>query len=418
MNNAIITILMVIVISVPLFFDNSLYSCFDLSKVSLLYLLVAVASALWCFKIIMSEKIGRFRLPVLGLPVVASLIATGLATIFSVSPYISLVGTHKRYGGLISAVIYALLFFMVVRFVKRRHVDSFVTVIIVTAVIGSVFGIIQKYCPVYTWSTDFGCGGGGRAASTFGHPAFYSAFLIMTVPLVLCRMFDGCNKKTALILYVPVFLILLFAFYQTKTRASFVGLIVSICFLCFVVRKQVFVIKGIRIGGFIAILGIAGICLYMENSLISRFLDDIKGGKLSGTSLERLVIYKTSLKIISDHPVLGIGPDTLGMIYPRYYTDDVAFVNQNRVHNGILDITLSLGFLGLAAYICLFFAWLRMVVSGFLRGPADSHTLLAGLASGTIAYLVQNQFSFGHVPIIMLFWVMLGLSVVLCGGEK
>jgi len=46
---------------------------------------------------------------------------------------------------------------------------------------------------------------------------------------------------------------------------------------------------------------------------------------------------------------------------------------------------------------------------------------LAGLTSGIVAYFVQNQFSFGHIPIIMMFWVLLGLTVVVCGdynGEE
>ena len=421
MNNAIITTLMVIVIAVPLFFDNSLYGCFDLSKITVLYFLVSIALGLWCVKVITSsETPSTFKLPVLGLPVTCILLTTALSTVFSVSPYMSLVGTHKRYGGFVSAVVYALLFFMIVRFVRRKHIESFINVIIMTAVIAAVFGLSQSYGPadqyktMFNWDTDFGYG--GRIASTFGHPAFFSAFVVMTVPLVLSRMLDGCRKNTALFLYLSVLAVLLFAFYQTKTRASFVGLVVSICFFCFMARAQIFSIKRIKIIAIVAVFGIAACCFSInnKNSLLNRFLIDVRGGKVSGTSLERLVQYKTGLGIIRDYPVFGIGPDVLALIYPRYYvhTDRMRFTNQNRVHNAVLDTVISTGLLGLCAYAYFALAYIRMMWRTRL-----GNITLVGLNSGIIAYFVQNQFSFGHVPIIMLFWVMLGLSVVECGGE-
>ena len=406
LSNAITVILMVIVLSVPLYFDISLYSCFDLSKLTILYLLVFLGSLLWCL------KFEKFRIRGIGVAVMGLLGATALSTIFSVHPYVSLVGTHKRYGGLVSLCVYVLLFFMVVRFVSRRRVESFVSVIILSAVVSSVFGLWQAIDAKYGlgfmhWSTDFGFE--YRVASTFGHPAFFSAFLIMVIPLVLVRLVE---RKW---LYIPILCLLLYSLYETKTRASYIGLFVSVLLFCWLVRGRFVSFSRVCVV-FLVIMG--ALVFSGSSSILTRFSEEVEGGKLSGTALNRWFQYKTAAKIMTDYPVFGIGCDTLGMVYPRYFKGqaNINFENQNRIHNVMLEIVVTSGVVGLIAYIWFAGAWLRMILKGFLRSPAkgDSHLLLAGLTSGIVAYFVQNQFSFGHIPIIMLFWVFLGLTVVVC----
>ena len=40
------------------------------------------------------------------------------------------------------------------------------------------------------------------------------------------------------------------------------------------------------------------------------------------------------------------------------------------------------------------------------------------LSSAVVAYLVQNMFSFGAIPITVLFWYLIGMTLVIVENEK
>ena len=138
-DQIIIAMLLVIIIAVPLYFDIHLHSVFDLSKITILYVLTFAILAVWSIKTIINcqqnltrptvngqdiEFQQRLRQPLI-LPILAFLFVSGFATVFSINPYLSLVGTYKRYGGFISTIVYISLFFIIIQFIdKKRYVPS------------------------------------------------------------------------------------------------------------------------------------------------------------------------------------------------------------------------------------------------------------------------------------------------------
>lgn len=182
-DQIIIAILLVIIIAVPLYFDVHLHSVFDLSKITILYLLTFTVLAIWSIKTMItceqetkgretiderrvyhpssivphpSSIVSRLLSQPLSLPIVSFLFVSGLSTIFSINPYLSLVGTYKRYGGFISTIVYVSLFFIIINFIEKRRLNSLLNVIILTACIASIYGILQHFgLDLYHWSTSF-----------------------------------------------------------------------------------------------------------------------------------------------------------------------------------------------------------------------------------------------------------------------
>ncbi len=480
-DQIIIAILLVIIIAVPLYFDVHIHSVFDLSKITILYILTFAILAIWSIRTIIqssySQRLNSFNLSSLSkaqplsLPIVAFLFVSGLSTIFSINPYLSLVGTYKRYGGFISTIVYVSLFFVIVNFIDKRRLSSLLNVIIITASAASIYGILQYFgLDLYHWSTSFGYG--IRVSSTFGHPAFFAAFLIMVIPLVLTKIFS-CKETPKAYLYIGILALLLIASYYTRTRASFLGLIASnIFFFSLIGKKNLLADKTKMI---VTITIIIGISIFFnvndKTSVVGRLIYDVNPSHLSGekaenlqskhlaeqdliaqhapfegstqyprisdkrdsdwhiglarqiegTTLTRFLQYLTSLRIISDYPILGIGPDTLGMIYPQYVAklhremnEHRGFENQNRIHSDLINITVSTGLLGLGVYAWFAFAYARMVWGRCKKANGSDKILIIGLCTGCLAYFVQNLFSFGHIPIITLFWFLVAMSVIAC----
>ncbi len=141
---------------------------------------------------------------------------------------------------------------------------------------------------------------------------------------------------------------------------------------------------------------------------------------VNGSSFSRIFQYLAAIEIIKDYPFLGIGPDTTGIIYQKYLAkvfsveesdNGFQFPRQDRIHNDILDTTVTRGFIGLATYLWLLIALGVYVKKNYRRLTNQHRIVLLGLLSGILCYLIQNEFSFGNTPVSTIFWVLMGLCI-------
>lgn len=408
----IVALLLAVVVGVPLMMSTKIYSVFDLSKITLLYLLTFVLIVVWCVKQIFHRD--TFKNNPLMIPIGCIFVISCFATIFSINPVESLLGNYKRYNGLASLMVYLCLFFLIVSYVKKDMLDLFINAIIITACLTCGYGILQSYgIDYFNWNTDYG----KRIFSTIGHPAFFSAYLIMILPLVYYQVIKGRWY------FLFALVLILTTFYLTKTRATFVGLIISnILFFVLLgkplIRKHLF--KVCLIIGVVLSISTVSI-LSMKKNPISRMVNDIK---IEGSKVKLLTTASTrrynvlmAVEIIKDYPVLGIGFGTIDDIYIPYMNKVLAktggenykFQLQDRIHSDFFDRTVNTGLLGLCAYLFFIYSYIKMMWS-----QNGNRLLKVVLCSSLCSYFIQNQFSFGHVPILMLFWFLIGLSVIVC----
>ncbi len=124
----------------------------------------------------------------------------------------------------------------------------------------------------------------------------------------------------------------------------------------------------------------------------------------------RVDLWLSSLEMVRDHPLLGIGLDNFAYVYQTYLRDGaVAEPNLSHPHNWILHVWLELGILGLVA-----FCWL-VVRFWFSTREAltktESPWLIAG-AAGAMADVLVHGFidnSYFLVDLAFVFWLCLAL---------
>lgn len=147
-----------------------------------------------------------------------------------------------------------------------------------------------------------------------------------------------------------------------------------------------------------------------------------------GTTFFRLQLWRSSLAMAGDHPVLGVGLDNFLYQYRSHYVLPTAWeeFNLSHPHNLILDFWLRLGLGGLAVL-----AWL---LAGFFRRglrlhrilPAGPDSLLvAGLMAGMVNFvahgLVDNAFflvDLAFVFMLMLAFVQLPFAAPESAAES
>ena len=418
LNQCLLAILLAILIIVPLFFDVRLYSVFDLSKITAFYLLVFALIVVFCVKRIINRGSSFMYNPLL-LPIACYLAVACVATCFAIDPLTSVLGGYKRYNGLLSIVCYMFMFFIITNYVEYKMIDLFLSVIIITVCLTCGYGICQNYgIDCFTWNSDMG----KRIFSTIGHPAFFSAYLIMILPLVYYRVIKA-QKLSMLCLYLLCAVLILTTFYLTKTRASFIGLVVSNIFFFALLGRTIF--KWNRLKIIILLLVVVGIsvfCSLKDQTVFKRFSDDInlssETQKLGGTMFARYYNILTAIEVVKDYPVTGIGFGNYGFVFMPYVSKVYLAKketrplteNQDRVHQDFMDVLVATGIMGLLVYLYAIWAYTRMMYVHLM----NNRLLVVALSSGVLAYFIQNQFSFAHTVLPVMLFFLLGLSVVVC----
>jgi len=465
-DKLIMGLLIASVVIVPLFFDIRLYSVFDLSKVMALYLLTIAILVVWSIVFAFKHDF-KFTHTALDIPILAYIFIFIVSSIISINPIMSLFGTYKRFEGLTATLCYILIFYTTVNFITtQKRLYLLIIAIVAGATVSSIYGIAQHLgFDIFKWSSFEA----RRVFSTFGNPVFFSAYLVMTLPLAvgifLSNSFlqkESSVPKRAHFLWIFYVLssIIYTTFWLTNTRACFVALLGGLTPLLFLIFKRQTNEKYkffILVASF-TLIGILFNARY-ETSIVKRFVErftddaktnaqlkvssyDKKGieelpiseqtqfhqrpwiaNKLpqSESAFSRIFQYLAAVEIIKDYPALGIGPDTIGIVYQKYLSNVYSvqegdiygfpFPRQDRIHNDILDTAATRGVFGLGTYIWLLTAFGMYVGKNYRQLSNQNKILILGLLSGILCYLIQNEFSFGNTPVVTLFWVMMGLCI-------
>jgi Flp pilus assembly protein TadD len=145
-----------------------------------------------------------------------------------------------------------------------------------------------------------------------------------------------------------------------------------------------------------------GSSLVKHNPLLNRFAS-ISLSDASNQS--RLYIWPMAWKGGMEHPVLGWGQENFSYIFqarynPAMYSQEKWF---DRAHNVFLDWFVSAGFIGLAAYLALYFLSIFHVWRSSLS--IKEKIVLIGMIA---AYAIHSMFVFDNIASYIIFFFLLG----------
>lgn len=120
----------------------------------------------------------------------------------------------------------------------------------------------------------------------------------------------------------------------------------------------------------------------------------------------RIFLWKRTLPLIKDYPLLGTGPDTFALRFMPKYTNDLIAIGQYSINdtaaNVYLTIAVNLGLVGLLVYLSFIFFQLK---NGIKKLNNYSVILLISI----ICFLIQDFFNLQLVIVTPLFWILLSL---------
>jgi tetratricopeptide (TPR) repeat protein/cyclophilin family peptidyl-prolyl cis-trans isomerase len=189
------------VIVVPLFFNIYSQRVFEPDKLSVLRSIALVMSAAWLVRVAEDSRAGRevegprvplrqriFKTPMV-LPTLLLVVVYLLSTLLSVNLKVSLMGSYQRLQGTYTTLSYIVIFFLMLDGLRtNRQLNRLITVLVLVSFPIAMYGLIQHFgLDPLPWGGDVTT----RVASNMGNAIFVAAFLILTVPLTLSRLFEN-----------------------------------------------------------------------------------------------------------------------------------------------------------------------------------------------------------------------------------
>jgi O-antigen ligase len=145
-----------------------------------------------------------------------------------------------------------------------------------------------------------------------------------------------------------------------------------------------------------------------------------------GSNRVHIDLWTVGLRIAADHPVLGTGPDSYALVFPRYRdtvlseesAEKLARFRPESPHNVYLAIASGAGFPALAAFAVLVGSCFVLGIRAVRQSSEAGRFALAALFGALTVHLVTIVFMTAEPATFALFWILLGALAGLGRGLR
>ena len=341
-----------------------------------------------------------------------------LTALIGVNPTQSFWSNFERGEGAFQILHYALFFIMAaLLFTDKKSIERLLIVNIVVSVPMCIYAFLQLITPIESGSA-FVIAPGERVSGTLGNPSYLAAYLIFILAFLL-YFFIKYKDPSWRVLIGLLFAFEFYIFLNTGTRGAFIGVVVAMLLLAainFLITRD----RHIRLALgaiFIVIVALTGTFFLTRQAkvwqnvpVLSRLinfnsaLNDIR---------PRLWTWGSAVSGTLERPVTGWGAENFAEPFDKYYNPKHYGIESffDRTHNIFLEYSISGGLLVLLPWLAIFWFYYQRLN----RRPKDFWYSI--LFVTPIAYLVQGFFLFDTLPIYLVFFIFLVLSMNTEGQE-
>ncbi|MCG3148559.1 MAG: hypothetical protein PCFJNLEI_02003 [Verrucomicrobiae bacterium] len=394
------------------------------------YALVAITTSVWGVKWIFCRRVSGIWIP-LHVPVLTFL---G----YSLLRYFTSPVEHDSRVDLLHIGIYVTLYFLVAQNLHRsRDRLTILWALIILAVAQSFYGLWQyKTGSDQVLWLERGLDYHGRGSGTYYCPNHLAGFLEMALGLIVGWLIAYRNPDSPLqnrvlrnLFAVAALGFIGLGLYSTGSRGGWIAVGAAIPVLLVLAEVTRAVPSRILIIVFVifacGVAGVASIRTVRERVSQTLAVDlgyrwgeqpvEVKGGIVGRTP-----IWRSTLRLIRDHPVIGTGPGTWRWMQLKYRLPESS-IRPDFAHNDPLQLVAEYGLIGLililAVFVC--FYWQAIQLTRTSAETATRAFAIGALAAVT-AILIHSFVDFNfHIPAnASIVAVILGLVAAPALSEK
>lgn len=240
-------------------------------------------------------------------------------------------------------------------------------------------------------------------SSVFLSPTLLGSYLNLCLFLFIGKLVNAkttMRKIMSTALLFALFLALLFTF----SRGAWIGFFLGLIYLLYKFKALMkFAVVGLIII-FILVFIVGGV---IRTVVVERIMS-FTAPEEDPAFQERLLLWRSTKKIILDHPILGVGIgnsagkyEELSHYYPTKY---------RYTHNLYLNITAELGLIGLALFLWLCVSIARAFFNFLRKTKVERYyNVIVPFVAGLISYAIHGMLHF-HLAERHI-WAFLGISM-------
>ena len=343
-----------------------------------------------------------------------------ISIIFSIDKNLAIFGNSFRHEGFLSILSYNLLFINWKNNGTNDDTKKYIKLLIIIGIINSLYSILQVY-------TNFNFilryyDNGKMASGLCGNPNFLGSLIVTVLSIVSCKYLLN-NKKNIKLIFILILLII--TLINCQSTGPMLTYIITLIFLVlFLNIKKYNILK--KVYSLITIFIITSISVYLFNMFLDKTGVSTIKKEISKTAIKetiqsggngRITIWKNSLGIFKEHPIIGVGYDNFYLAYPNEKVEeDIDLIVTNSTlkrvnrgyllydneHNIYLHTLVSTGILGLIPY-------LLICLLTFIKGLKLKDKTGILLLSGFVAYSVQGFANISVIQVAPIYYLIIGL---------
>ena len=426
----------ILAVFLPVIFDPTTQDVFNIPKYTLAVVGALVLSGLWVVESVHERRPPSFRNGLQWL--VAAVTAwTAVSAFTGVDLHVSLLGDYGSYDGLYLMLAMAVLMMSAAEAFDASDLRKLLGAFCFGgAGVVALYGLLQLHDSIFHGSRwDFlawhNLTFGTDIFSTFGNPNHLAGYLAIVLPAVVVVGL-GAKRLWWRVAAGLFGVVLLVELLRTAARGAWVATIaaalVLALFLAPEIRRRPVALAGTI--GAVVVVAAGGMAVVGRKFLHASLSGLFQSGGMDPVQ-QRFQLWRAAASIGVHHPLTGIGPDNFALVWQQHQTKAwVAALGPVYLANGTHDIFMNLladqGFVGLLLFVGLLGwallrsvgAWRRCRRDERLAGEAESEAarlargrrvLLAAIAAGITAYVVQAVFNVQQVGLTFCFWLLTGL---------
>jgi putative inorganic carbon (HCO3(-)) transporter len=363
--------------------------------------MITIGLLAWLAKILSSGKVNFVRTP-LNLPIFLYVATQAISVILSPYKIHSLLALKEEW--------LLLLFFLIVNNVKEQtKVEKLVTLLIAVSTLVGFYAIWQHYSgtDLYRHRMLEPRGSVFLSLGLFDHHLTFGGYYMLAFLLASVILLTAKRSGIYRILDFPAPIVLGLSLVFSYARSAWLGAVIGILSFGFFKGRKYFVFM---------ILG--GLFLLLVVYVIEpTSWDRIKEISLSKDKAEstRIRLWQTSLRMIKDKPIWGIGLGNFGKLFDRYKVEGT-YASISHPHNDFLNVAVNSGLLGLLAYLSLWAVFLYSTIKRIVKNRASGfgYSVQMGGVVAIVAFLFASLFQcyYTDAEVNMLIMFILGLTTV------
>lgn len=365
---------------------------------------LAAGTALWIGKMIVSRRLDFRRTP-FDLLVVLLVILSASSIWESPDRNLSFYNYYHLMGR------YILLYYLVINNIQSlRQVRRLVMAVLISSGLVALYGFYQYIHGVdisaFEWVDGEQFPGLKiRVFSTLHNPNLLAGFLVIIMALAAglglsAYRFKGKVLVSGLILALGVCLVL------TYSRGAWLSVLAVIFTFGLLKNRKI-----------LWLLALVPVAMVVGHEVVMDRLLSIMNPTDTSATL-RIALWESTIAMIADKPLLGIGWGAYGLVYPEYdfFVQD-AGTKIFHAHNMYLHIAAEIGIPGLLVFLAILWGHAHRALN---LAISTSDRWAAGLMLGALAAIVGiavggfTDYVLFNIQMSMLFWLLNAVVVVCC----